>query len=219
MQNYQDYSNTELLTDYAAARRELASVLADIREAKRAMEIREAALAQSVDGKNKEQREAALRCALEADDFYTERSYDLSIAERRKDELEAEVDILSKFIQNQQWGIRLRQVEALERQGAAGESVTDTLSEAQPRARITECALCYSRQPCYNDYDPTHDEGYICVNRAECLARQIGLAKLQDDSVPSDHMSNGNGDSAFYANKPRPQPTFHNGDEDLEIPF
>lgn len=158
---YHDMTTRELLQDYGAARHELAALASDIRETRAELARYEAEALLNVTGSNDTARKANLAASLRENASYQEQQRYLAHFERRKDELDAEIDVISKFLQDRQWAIRLRQVEALERQGQQGESVTDTLS---------------------------------------------------------DHMSNGNANSDYYAGKPRPKPTYSMlGDGD--VPF
>lgn len=130
--DYSIYTTRDLLADYTGVRRELADVTSTIRSHKAELEEMEAQLALTVEGKNAEERKAKLTQALAQHGSTRKLRNNLLRLEERKEALEADVDVLSRYLRAREFSIRLRLVELLEARGhgsdgfqAVEDAVTD----------------------------------------------------------------------------------------------
>lgn len=189
-------------------RQRLAEAKIALRAAKDTLKTAETVATLGVTGKNPEERKANTAIALHDDRPYTLALTHVRVCEATLERAEAD-------IAEEEHELRLREVTARERLAEAlmGKRVDDGVVDTTLRDALYDCAeRFFALAEDMGCGAGNHDGG----SSADCEHCQLvghanhieRLLKHQTDGATSDHMSNGNLESHYYAGKRRPQPTY-----------
>lgn len=156
-------------------RLELANIHGLLRTRKQLMDLVEARIATTIEGKNEQQRKAALLLALNDDEEYRDDWRECEGLTFRAEQIEAELESWRDARRDYEWSIRLRLVQALE-QRAMPASETDQAFDDVMQETTDQAMDLEARS--HNDYED--DIHY--VDRANEIA--AGMDMDEDDPDP-----------------------------------
>lgn len=116
--------------DPQSIRLKLVNTRADLRDAKDALAVAEARVASATNGKNAEERKTNLVLALSQDGEYCRLLTQVRQCETKIEQNEADLECFKDQRRADEWGVRLRLVEALERKGREDDGRDSGFDEA-----------------------------------------------------------------------------------------